>query len=917
MNKLANEWRHSRIERLVFEAWWRGSPADFKNEHDFSGARPAVSGNFLADLLAGRFGLPSAAGGILWLRDLCILDGLSVAGIRGDASGTAKGPRLRFENCVFEGPVQLSGSELDGVRMFDCQLRSNDIVADALSFDRSTIQDALIIERCEIDGIFGLDRTHLCGLLRLSKLEVSGTADMRALRCDERVEIENCSFASMNLSRADLRRNLSVFETRFRGQLSLFKASVDDLHIDNCRFAQVTGGLSGLSLSQIDCRRSIFVERILLNGPFLAVGAKIGRTLTVNRFAFQPAARSHSYLDFKGTRVGQDVTFSDLNAPSGALYLEDLSLGAMLVLARLKLRMLTLIRAVTGSASITDCRISGVFDMAFAKAEFIIALERISNGGMPHISGTAPDYAKLAADAGGDAYFYTYAGGVRAASLKFRDCCFSEGLNVDSFVGNQLIFERTIICSLVLNFPLSLQNAHCKNVLQLNLVGCNGGISCGYADCESLELIEVKVAGHNGGSADAVALGAGDMSVRKHILFGSAPGGDGCSFEGGVLLDRLQLARDLLFYSIRCRSGYYALSKGLAVSVSLVRAHIGGDLAMGQKTASPVDGDTIEFDGCVRLSAARIEGDLVLSNGAARAIRPANDQDSSLSSQRYRRVHSYDRALSLTDGRIEGSLTIRNFRFDGMVDLGGAHIQRVLDRGGAVWTRSGLKQGDLVLDGLTYGSLAAPDVPGEENDDYQIAGNRHSVSKSEVDERLQWLDMQFDADEPEFRSQPFEQLAHYFSGEGDERARRMVLISKREMQRKHGGVSLLERGLGWLLKATSNYGYSPARAILCLSVWFGIGTLFAWLLGSAGAIQPNSTDLVSPYPVNYFVLAVDAAIPIIDLEQDSMLTIDPVSLPWWASENGVLIGKALYEIIGMLLLSVTVLTLTGSLREKE
>ncbi len=263
--------------------------------------------------------------------------------------------------------------------------------------------------------------------------------------------------------------------------------------------------------------------------------------------------------------------------------------------------------------------------------------------------------------------------------------------------------------------------------------------------------------------------------------------------------------------------------------------------------------------------------------------------------------------------RIEGNFILQKPNLNGLVDLRHAHINKIADGGGRRWEMAGIQPGHLLLDDLTYCDLV--DVQDDEPDGTMRGGPTDIVTR-----RLAWLALQYPDRKPTaeiFVPQPYEQLASIFATEGNERARRKVQIARRDLQRQHGGLKLFERTVQYFLKLVSEYGYDPGRAIIATLLYLLCGTAIALGLDSAGALMPATTDLAADYPFNALIFALDAAIPIIDLDQDAAWTINPDAFRYGWTVHAMVIAKGFYEMFGMLLISITVLTLTGTLREKD
>ena len=189
-----------------------------------------------------------------------------------------------------------------------------------------------------------------------------------------------------------------------------------------------------------------------------------------------------------------------------------------------------------------------------------------------------------------------------------------------------------------------------------------------------------------------------------------------------------------------------------------------------------------------------------------------------------------------------GSLTLRpRERIRGTVLLRGAQLTRLIDAPDQ-WPD------ELVLDGCTYGDLE-PRLPARD--------------------RLRWLDREPDG----FQSQPYEQLAAWYTSNGQPSEARRVLHAKE--RRVRAAKPLSGRIWGLLQDVTVAYGYQPWRAVL-------------WLLGllAAGSITysvspPPPLDPAQAPHFNAVVYALDLLLPVVDLGQKH--AYNPAGAEQWLS----------------------------------
>ncbi|WP_162150291.1 hypothetical protein [Asticcacaulis sp. AC460] len=238
--------------------------------------------------------------------------------------------------------------------------------------------------------------------------------------------------------------------------------------------------------------------------------------------------------------------------------------------------------------------------------------------------------------------------------------------------------------------------------------------------------------------------------------------------------------------------------------------------------------------------------------------------------------------------------------------------------------------------------------------------------------RKNWLDKQYviksQPTKDEIRPFPYEQLAKYLRARGYDTESRKILISKLKLEHRLKTFVLL-RPVLLLYRWGFDYGLSPQRAIWTFLVFLFIGWL-GFLIADRGYIaeieRPKSANLVPVYnvlkgtkrkpvmviatsTVNTAIVstrnetsekfaagmvasrenaklpqqldcgtsiqpslyAIDVFIPAIDLRQESQCEIssEPKAAAWrWA--------KAIYSILGWIITSLTILTISGILRRQ-
>jgi cytoskeletal protein CcmA (bactofilin family) len=338
--------------------------------------------------------------------------------------------------------------------------------------------------------------------------------------------------------------------------------------------------------------------------------------------------------------------------------------------------------------------------------------------------------------------------------------------------------------------------------------------------------------------------------------------------EGSALsADNLVVAQDMSFLTPLTVSG----------ELSISRARIGGRLLLdGRLTSSSspalaaddlhVDGsvlfsEDLVTEGEVRLKGARIGGELSLDGKLSNpdgwalwADRLTVGQDLrcyetfvangrvSLNSAQVGGVVAFDDAkithagsLALDLERLTARVLHLGSEVTGFVDLAQARL-------GVLSIPDHDRQPPTRLSGLVYGDLDPdPDPP--------------------VRRRIRWVRN----DPAGFHPQPYEQLAGYYRGTGQDRQARQVLLAKSRSRRRATRttwrplgplryvVDFVRRIPGLLMDALAGYGYVPARAFCWLLIATAAGTL---ALRDTGVPGPAAND-----DLNAFLLALDSIVP--------------------------------------------------------
>jgi uncharacterized protein YjbI with pentapeptide repeats len=339
---------------------------------------------------------------------------------------------------------------------------------------------------------------------------------------------------------------------------------------------------------------------------------------------------------------------------------------------------------------------------------------------------------------------------------------------------------------------------------------------------------------------------------------GDALSADGMTVEGDVFLDQ----------------GFHATG-----AVRLLGARIRGQLSCtGARLENPsgdalsADGMTVEGDvfldqgfhatGAVQLLGARIRGQL--SCTGARLENPSGDALSADGMTVEGDVfldqgfHATG-AVQLLGARIRGALVCTEARFENpngiALNLEHARLGGIEDDEGS-WPQ----RGRLRIDGLEYEGFAGDRTP------------------TDARRRLEWLRRQL----PDFRPQPYDQLARVFRRMGREADAVEVLIAKQEDLIRHGKLSWWGRLTRRILGVTIGHGYRSGRALLWSLAFVIAGALIFGWANARGLMAPSSPEILTDplyraggtIPPDYprfeaLFYSLDAFLPIVDLHQES------------------------------------------------
>lgn len=337
----------------------------------------------------------------------------------------------------------------------------------------------------------------------------------------------------------------------------------------------------------------------------------------------------------------------------------------------------------------------------------------------------------------------------------------------------------------------------------------------------------------------AATLDLRGLEVAKQLIVGRDPDVESPSqFPAGINLAGARIGSLMLN---RCAIGGPESPGTLDLSDARISSHI-------------LLGKGFEVSGCVKLSDATVDGDLVID-------------DARLSAQKRRSGdHRAPIALDLGNaslGRFE-MRAVPKVRQDGrqetqqemtspvvgLVNLRGTRARNFVDFQ-ETWPGTDSTNCDrLLLDGFTYERLEHPD-----------GAPRADVHETLDQARIGWLDgAASDAallgtatppgPPPAFQPQPWAQLARVLDRQGHHEAAIEILIKKRERERtgKCAGLWFAD----WLLFVLARYGYNPWRtvgwSIVTVAAFFfaWCGIVAVWCQDSSCRQQPAVMRVLRP-----------------------------------------------------------------------
>jgi hypothetical protein len=445
---------------------------------------------------------------------------------------------------------------------------------------------------------------------------------------------------------------------------------------------------------------------------------------------------------------------------------------------------------------------------------------------------------------------------------------------------------------------VSLQRAHIGG--QLSCTGGEFSNPGGYA----LNADSFSVEGHM--YCDHGFAASGEVSLLGAHIGGwlDCTGGQFSNADGRALTaDRLTVDQDMY-----CDHGFAARGE-----VSLLGAHIGGQLDCTGGQFSNADGIALNADR-LTVDGSMVCGEGFSASGEVRLLGAHINSQLDCAGGQFSNPGGY--AISADGLTVEQGMFCREgFSASGEVRLPGAHINGILDcrdsqfsnpGGSAISLKVATVNGRLRMESAVLQGIL--DLTGAKTSSYQdnpttglqklrLDGFVYdAIEGATAKERLQWLRR----NEKDYSPQIYNQLASVYRRTGHDEDSRRILIAKQRRRFAQGNV--MSKIGGFLLDVTVGYGYRTWLAAFWLVGFLILGT---WLFGSVyrGDLTPASNTTVPPLFQPFFY-TLDLLLPVISLHVRDA----------WIAQGSAQVLSVIFIIMGWILATAVVLSLTGLLK---
>lgn len=917
--------RTNRVEQEILRCAAIGETADFTGQKwsrvKRVDGRAVVSGKFLADLWLGLHETRVHPVGIA-ITGVHIDGTLALGGARVDARLRAPLVGLSAKDCRFDAGLELGNARVESLYFLDSEfagdlsLWANSIeVVGQLHFIRCKFEGFFSIRNAVVDDDFNLSGCALPKGIAASGSEIRGNllingaqmgvhgqgatvaVDLFDVEVSGNIEIARCRLEGaisasqarassvyfgkikaagphgvLNMQFCQIAHNVRIMGSRFRGGVDFFGGSIGgQFYSHRSVFGEPGSPVRNLRMASASVKTAVLIDQCRVHSGILASNLKAGQLLRLSGSSVPCPGANLVAGDFSNHTAGK-VEISNCFV-AGALCFDNSEMTRFV--------MTDCTVDLTGrprrSAAPYAKEVNAVgLSLYAAKIGQDLVISTMQQGGASCIDGGV---SLQAMEAGGQVSLRfcwlgresmaqsVMAWGLKAARVfEVLHCVLPAGLNSANLETADFRMKSSVV---------SASNAEPRSAAAVSLQAAKIGDSffIGSDNDEPDKMLQVS------GTIDAADCQIGNSVTISGLNLGHSGPPDPAQWAGGISFAGSQLGNVYLGLDNEGAPetrilGCIAFDRAKCLSVQLYpRLTITARCKAGEATFS------------------QSVGKEVLRN-------------------------KWGVALSLVGASTE-RLRIERPALQGMVDCKNLSANQIADSAGEAWLQAGIAPGQLRLDGMTYDDL----------DDDQLASNEprkdggstaHPMGA--VARRLDWLAMQYPGGTPDaasFVPQPYEQLARHYAAMGDERARRQVLVRKRQIQRLHSGLGWIERAVSGLLGLTSDYGYSPGKASAATLILVLLGTIAAWGLYAAGAIVPENAEQGSA-AFSPLLYAIDVAVPFLDLGHDGDWSIDPGKLAYWPGQTLALgLAEALYRLAGLVMLSITVLTFSGILHEKE
>ena len=885
----------TEIERKIVELASAGEEASF--DRDADGNRPTVRAKVLADIWQDRIEGYDISQFGLSIGGLRVTGSLNLGGAKQTSKGRDCLVGFRAEDCIFEEAVELVNIRSETLIFDRCELlagSAGETGSDySLILDSARIFGSVSISQCTFAGELSAESLVTTGMVSIVGCQFRKVINLWSARVGDTLTLVSCKIGGdggpgLLLPFAVVEGRVQLGRLNCAGGIYAPNLVAAELRAYNLRLG-ATDGTSALFV-HAQIAGEVHFSRIHSEGAISLSKASVRGDVAISKskvawLQFSAAEITGDLMLFKALLFASDSLGFALNEAKVA----NFHAVNAVILGQVSMRALE----TRASAQFANCRFGSRREN----------LERIPEKSAPIINGPRM---------------------TSGVSISFVRCSFHGTVHLSNIsAGKDLSFEQCFYAPFDSGWSVELASSKIENIVAIIDSLVMSGVQMPVLNCSELQF-EGNII-HPGGDHVArsnYAIWGSECTFGRRVSFslsrsrewGATPN----SITGLVDFSTSKVGERFLFRSTSLAIPDEMTRKGEGCILDLSRMMVEGDLVIGPgsysvRSTSDLDEASPRIEGCVNLDDVQIGRDIVIHDSTICAVGPIARPDSRFESEERVTKRKRGVAVSLRDASIGGELELGRPTLRGIVDLRDARVGIIVDGGGDRWRAAGIEPGQLLLDGLVYRDL-------DDIEDGDEARSRPNRKRNPVRKRLAWLGMQYEKGRPNpvtFVPQPYEQLASIFAAEGNDKGRRRVIIEKRDLMRRHGRLGPLNRAVQWWLRIVSNYGYSPGRATLWSLVYIALGTLAAFQLYAHGAMILASTDADPSTmfdPVSY---ALDSAIPLIDLNHDSAWTIDPAAFPNEWSARTVVIAKALYEILGMLLVSITVLTLAGTLRERD